>query len=167
MIDFSTTLLHGILICVPFTVFVTITFWKWPRLWLHSLPKDIIQLAPPKTLREKAVTKYVLLPVYLLILPGLSVASTVWIVTTLREDFLFVGILSHLYGIWIMVHAWDLLVIDSIAMMLINKDDPPIAGTAGAAGWKSYSFHIYSFVKAVLMSGFFVVPASGVLYGLL
>jgi hypothetical protein len=166
MIDFSTTFRHAILICIPFTIFVAITFWKWPRLWLHSLPKDIVQLAPEKTSRERAITKYILLPLYLLILPGLSVASTVLMLTTSRETFSFVGILRHLYGIWILVHLWDLVVIDGIAMLLIDRHHPPIAGTAGAAGWKNYSFHVYSFMKAVIMSGIFVVPVSAILYWL-
>ena len=139
MVDVSLTLLHGLLICIPFTIFVFITFSKWPRLWLHSLPPDIVQLAPPKTPREKAITKYVLLPIYLFILPGLSVASTVLVSANLDKKLSFIGILIHLYGIWIIVHLWDLVVIDGVAMVLINKDSPPIAGAEGAAGWKNYS----------------------------
>jgi hypothetical protein len=53
MISLTTTLLHGLLICIPFSIFVVITFVGWPRLWLHSLPSDIIKRAAPKTDREE------------------------------------------------------------------------------------------------------------------
>jgi hypothetical protein len=164
MIDLSTTLLHGLLICIPFSVFVLITFGRWPRLWLDSLPTDIARLAPPKTDREKNITKYILLPSYLLILPGLSVASTIYIVTTSAEEFSFQGILVHLYGIWILVHLWDLIAIDGIAMLLIDPNHPPIPGTEGATGWKNYHFHFRAFLRAVLMSAIFVVPVSVILF---
>ena len=161
--DLTTTLLHGLLICIPFTAFVIISFWTWPRLWLHSIPPDIVQLTPPKTNREKAITKYILLPVYLLILPGLSVGSVIYLAKTSTTEFSFQGILVHLYGIWIFVHLWDLIIIDGGAMLLIDPNNPPIPGTEGAAGWRNFNFHFRSFVRAVLMSAVFVVPVSVIL----
>lgn len=77
MIPLSTTLFYGMLICIPFTIFVLVSFWGWPRLWLHSLPGDIARMAAPKTAAEERATKVLLVP-YLLILPGLSVASAVY-----------------------------------------------------------------------------------------
>jgi hypothetical protein len=161
-VPFYETLIHGLLICIPFSIFVAITFGKWPRLWLHSLPADIVEMAEPKTTREKAITKFVLLPTYLLILPGLSVGSVIWLFND--EQFSFWAILIHLYGIWTIVHLWDLIIIDGIAMLIITPDLPPIKGTAGAKGWRNYDFHIRSFGKAVVMSVIFVVPASALLY---
>jgi hypothetical protein len=164
MVPFSKTLVHGLLVCIPFSIFIAVTFGRWPRLWLHSLPADILQMAPPKTKHERAITKFVLLPIYLLILPGLSVGSVIYLFYERAEQFSFVAILAHLYAIWVIVHLWDLLIIDGIAMLLINQDNPPIQGTEGAKGWRDYTFHIKSFCKAVVMSAIFVVPVSAILY---
>jgi hypothetical protein len=163
MIDLSTSLIHGLFVCIPFTVFVAITFGKWPRLWLHSLPADIAAMAQPKTSQEKNVTKYVLLPVYLLILPGLSITSVFIVRGNANVELSFVSILVHLYCIWFVVHLWDLIIIDSIAMLIIDPQHPPIPGTEGARGWTDYNFHIRSFIRAVVMSALFVTPAALIL----
>ena len=162
------SVLHGLLICIPFTLFVLVSFLSNPRLWLHSLPRDIRQMTPPKTKRELTITRLVLLPIYLLILPGLSVASVMWMkfISDAKIDwfdFSFTGIFIHLYTIWVTVHLWDLIVIDGIGLLLINPERPPIKGTEGAKGWSDPWFHIRSFATAVIMSAIFVVPAAGLL----
>jgi hypothetical protein len=160
VINFSTTLLHGLLIAIPFSLFALISFWSNPRLWLHSLPEDIQQKTDPKTKRERNLTRFVLLPLVVLILPGLSIVSLIYIYRTMEIDFTFTGALLHLYGIWIFVHLWDLVIIDGISMMIIDKNNPPIKGTEGAEGWKDFNFHFRAFIKATMASAVFVVPAA-------
>ena len=62
------------------------------------------------------------------------------------------------------VHLWDLLVIDGIAMLLIDADQPPIQGKEGAKGWCNDTFHIKFFGKPIVMSATLVVPVSAILY---
>lgn len=159
MIPLSTTLLYGLLICIPFSIFVLVSFWGWPRLWLHSLPEDIAKMAGPKMSGEQRATKFLLVP-YLLILPGLSVASAVYLARAANIDLSFVGALAHLYLIWIMVHVYDFAVIDFLHALLINPAKPPIKGTEGAKGWKDMRFHFRSLLKAIPNSAIFVVPAA-------
>lgn len=164
MIDIKTTILHGLFICIPFSIFVAATFIGNARLWLHSLPRDIQQAAIAKTTKEEKLTRFVLLPIFLLILPGLSVVSTVYAAGITTPTPAFYGILVHLYLLWIIVHAWDLLIIDAVAMVMIDPRHPPIAGTENIAGWKNYTFHVKSFFEATMKSAAFVVPASAVIY---
>lgn len=159
MIPLSTTLLHALLLCIPFTIFVLVSFWGWPRLWLHSLPEDIAKMAGPKTAAEQRATKFLLVP-YLLILPGLSVASAVFSAQSANIDLSFVGALVHLYLIMIVVHVYDFAVIDFVHTLLINPANPPIKGTEGASGWKDMRFHFHSLLKAIPNSAIFVVPAA-------
>jgi hypothetical protein len=76
----------------------------------------------------------------MLILPGLSVGSVIYLAKMSTTEFSFLGILVHLYGIWIFVHLWDLIIIDGGAMLLIDPNNPLIPGTEGAAGWKDFTF---------------------------
>ncbi|MCW3121114.1 MAG: putative rane protein, partial [Flavipsychrobacter sp.] len=153
---------HGLLICIPFSIFVIVSFVSNPRLWLHSLPPDIAKCVHPKTGVEKKITYYVLMPIFLLILPGLSVVSVLYLSTIMHLSF--VAILVHMYIVWITVHLWDLFVIDGIAMFIIDPQKPPIAGTEGADGWSNFNFHIRDFLKAIIMSLLFVVPVSLILW---
>ena len=41
------------------------------------------------------------------------------------------GEFLHLYGIWVIVHLWDLIIIDFGHILLINPDSPPIPNTEG------------------------------------
>ena len=159
MAPLTTSLLHGLAICIPFSVFIIISFTRRPRLWLHSLPQDIVRLAAPKTKREIFLTRWLLLPIYLGILPGLSVISCIYLVTT-QEITSFIGILVHIYCIWAIVHIWDFIAIDLGAMLLIDPANPPISGTENAKGWRDVYFHIRSLFLALPMSGLFVVPAA-------
>ncbi|MBX3046886.1 MAG: hypothetical protein KF698_07810 [Anaerolineales bacterium] len=159
VIPLSTTLLHALLLCIPFTIFVLVSFWGWPRLWLHSLPEDIAKMAGPKTAAEQRATKFLLVP-YLLILPGLSVASAVYSAQSANIDLSFVGALVHLYLIMIVVHVYDFAVIDFVHTLLIDPANPPIKGTEGARGWKDMRFHFRSLLKAIPNSAIFVVPAA-------
>lgn len=161
MIPLTTTLAHGLLICLPFSLFALVTFARWPRLWLHSLPPDIAALAGPKTPAEQRQTRFLLIPL-LLILPGLSTVST-FVAARADIDLSFLGAALHLYGVWVVVHLWDFLVIDCGYALLVDPSRPPIAGTAGAAGYRDYRFHFHAFLKAVLMSAIFVVPAAWVI----
>ena len=163
MIAFTTTILHALIICIPFSIFAIGTFlWK-PRLWLHSLPPDIRQMADSKTALEEKQTKFLLLPLVVIILPGLSVASTWYVATKNHLDLSFMGTLIHLYGMWIIVHLWDFIIIDCAAILIIKNTSAPIKGTEGAQGWSDYRFHFKAFIEAVMKSSFFVVPASMIL----
>lgn len=163
MIPLTITLFHGLLICVPFTIFAVGTFWINPRLWLHSLPLDIQKRTHPKTSIEKKITNFVLIPLVLLILPGLSIGSVIYSVQTTNINLSFTGTLLHLYGIWLIVHLWDFVFIDSVHSFFINPQHPPIAGTEMAKGWNDYAFHFHALIKASIMSAIFVIPAAFVL----
>jgi hypothetical protein len=163
VIRLADSLLAGLLICIPFTLFVVVTFSTIPRVWLHSLPSDIARMAGPKTPREERLTRWVMMPLFLAILPGLSILSAFWLARRGGIDLWFTGAFVHLYIVWVVVHAWDFAVIDCVYAALVDPARPPIAGTEGAAGWKDLSFHFRFLVKAVLMSASFVVPAAAVL----
>lgn len=164
MINIFTTLLHGLLICIPFSLFAIISFWLKPRLWLHSLPLDIQQKATPKTELEKKQTKFILLPLFFIILPGLSILSTLYIVNEIKVDISLFIIFWHLYGIWLIVHIWDFLVIDGLHIFFIDIKHPPIPGTENLKGWADYGFHFQSPLKACYMSLIFVLPVSVVFF---
>ena len=65
-----------------------------------------------------------------------------------------------MYGIWVIVHLWDLVVIDLGHMLLIDPASPPIPNTEGARGYKDFAFHVRAFLKACIMSLLFVGPAA-------
>ena len=154
MIPLSTSVIAGLLVCLPFSLFVYVTFSRWPRLWLHSLPPDIVALARPKTATEEQRTRLLMIPI-LVILPGLSFVSALVAARWWDLGLSFVGAAIHIYVVWLVVHVWDFVVIDCGYALLMDPDRPPIPGTAGAKGYQDYAFHFRALVRAAAMS---VIP---------
>lgn len=150
-------LTDGLLACVPFTAAVWFTFARWPRMWLHSLPADIQALAPPKTSAERRLTAIVG-PLVLLCFFGVPAALTWRALAVAPAGATFSAVLTHLYGVWMIVNLWDLVVIDWGYARWMDPERPPIPGTAGAAGWKDYGFHARACLKASVLGLGIIVP---------
>lgn len=155
-------LTDGLLACVPFTVVAWTTFWWRPRLWLHSLPLDIQSMVPAKTAEERRLTVWM----GALVLTCFFGVPT-WLTwrhhTEGPDGSSFGAVLVHLYGAWMVVNVWDLVGIDWPYAYFMDPSRPPIAGTAGARGWKNYGFHAHAFVKASVFGLALIVPAAFVI----
>ena len=149
----------GLLSCIPFSIIVWASFLSMPRLWLHSLPPDIQAMAPPKTGAERRMTGF-MGALVLLSFFGVPAALTWRLHAATSGGLSFLEALSHLYGVWLVVNLWDLVLIDWPYAYFVNPDRPPIPGTAGARGYKDYGFHAKAFVKASIFSLVIIVPAA-------
>lgn len=154
----SHILTDGLVTCVPFSVVVLASFLLKPRLWLHSLPADIQALAPPKTRAERRLTGW-MGSLVLICFFGLPMLFTWQRHRQVAGGFSSAEAVAYLYGVWMIVNAWDLLVIDWPYAYWVNPDRPPIPGTEGAAGYKDYGFHAKAFFKASVFSLALIVPA--------
>jgi hypothetical protein len=116
-------------------------------------------MAGPKTDAELKRTRWLVIPV-LILLPGCSVASLLYAGLSGPVELTVAGAFVHLYGIWVIVHLWDFIVIDLSHILLINPDSPPIPNTEGARGYKDFAFHGRAFIKACILSLLFVGPVA-------
>lgn len=152
-------LIDGLIAVVPFSIVVWATFLSMPRMWLHSLPADIQAMAPPKTAAERRMTG-AMAPLVLLCFFGVPMALTWRLHTQTPGGLSFGQSLLHLYSVWMSVNLWDLVAIDWLYACLVDVEHPPIAGTAGARGYKDYGFHARAFLKASILSLAIIVPAA-------
>ena len=152
-------LADGLLACVPFAIVVWASFLSRPRVWLHSLPPDIQAMAPPKTVAERRMTR-ILGTCVLLSFFGVPIAMTWRLHSTLSGGLSFAEAFAHLYGVWMIVNLWDLVLIDVPYAYFVNPHRPPIPGTEGARGYKDYGFHAKAFLKASVFSLAIIVPAA-------
>ena len=157
--DKTRILLDGLVACIPFSIVVWASFlWK-PRVWLHSLPQDIQELAAPKTPSERRATAWIGTLV-LACFFGVPIALTWKLHAEQSSGLSFAQALLHLYGVWMTVNLWDLVGIDWPYAFWMDPARPPIPGTAGACGYKDYAFHFRAFMKASAFSLIIIVPAA-------
>jgi len=143
-----------------FSLFVLGTLrWK-PRLWLQDFPADIQALAGPKTPAEKRLTQMIGIP-FILLFFGLPLLLSWDLKAVWGAGFSFVDAWLYGYALFFGVNLWDLVVIDWLGSLLIDPNNPPIAGTAGAKGYRDYAFHFYAFLKGcvlgIVFAAFFAV----------
>ncbi len=162
MISIGRILSDGVIAIIPFSIVIWATFLTMPRLWLHSLPADIQALAPPKTTGEKRLTGVMAIFV-LSAFFGVPIALAWRLQNENNGNLLFVEVLVHLYSVWMIINLCDLILIDWLYTLLVNPDNPPIPGTAGAAGYKDYRFHFNAFLKASVFSLIIIVPATAII----
>jgi hypothetical protein len=151
--------IDGLTACIPFSIVVWASFRLRPRMWLHSLPRDIQDLAPPKTDAERRLTAWVG-PVVLFTFFGVPILMTWRLHAGTAGGLSFAEALTHLYGVWMIVNAWDLVAIDWPYAYFVDISRPPIPGTAGARGYKDYGFHGRAFLKASVFGLAVIVPAA-------
>lgn len=155
-------LADGLTACVPFTLVVwTSFFWK-PRLWLHSLPADIQAMAPPKSAAERRTTIW-MGALVLLCFFGVPSFLTWRLHSTIPGGLSIRDSLTHLWGVWMIVNAWDLVGMDWPYAYLVDPRRPPIPGTRGARGYKDYAFHSKAFLKASVLGLAVIVPVAVVI----
>jgi hypothetical protein len=155
-------LADGLVACIPFTLVVWASFLAKPRLWLHSLPPDIRAMAPPKSAAERRTTVW-MGALVLLCFFGVPSFLTWRLHASVPGGLPFRDALTHLWGVWMIVIVWDLVVMDWPYAYLMNPGRPPIPGTRGARGYKDYGFHFRAFLKASVLGLAVVVPAAFVI----
>jgi hypothetical protein len=159
MLNTQLLLTDGILLTILFSVFVVGSIvWK-PRLWLQDFPADIQAMIPPKTDSEKRQTILLAIPFFVLLFGGLGLSAIRY-----GTGNGLLAMALHIYLVWQVVNMVDLVIIDWGGMMLIDPQNPPLAGTAGAKGYRDFKFHFVGFLKGSLMGIVFALIIAGAVF---
>ncbi len=67
MVTIQNIIHDGLILTACASLFITITLWANPRIWLHDYPKDIQAMVPPKSEREKRLSLWLGIPFLVLL----------------------------------------------------------------------------------------------------
>ncbi|MEM7077833.1 MAG: hypothetical protein AAF513_04300 [Pseudomonadota bacterium] len=156
-IDLGLLLLDGAVLCLFIGMLVAGSFARAPRMWLRDLPADIQSRTAPMTHAEVRSAQLI----------GVVIVSLLFcgqVVSTLRYGFEhgYLLALLHAYLLFQIFNFFDFLVIDCGIMLAIDPADPPIEGTAHAAGYRNFVFHALASLKGLLLGLPFAALAAGV-----
>lgn len=107
-------------------------------------------MLPPKNVAEKRLTGLLAIPMVALMIGG-PLVSVLLVESFSGRGLSFLDAWLHAYLVWQVVNLWDLVVVDIVGFALLDPDNPPIPGTAGAAGYRDFGFHAIGFVKGTVM----------------
>ena len=142
MLDISKVFVDGGLIALTVLVLLLAISRYNFRLFLSKgdIPPDIYAAVPPKTERERRLSRLVSLPILLAMfgLPLYSTYSFAWQNPGASYGLIF----THLFLVSLIVNLADLVILDWLILNTLTPSFFIYEGTEGFAGYKDYGFHL-------------------------
>jgi hypothetical protein len=161
--DLTRTLLDGMILTILASIYIIITLKYNPRIWLQDYPKDIQNMVPPKTGREKRLSLILGIP-FIILLLGVPFLSTLAMGLRSRGDVGFIPLFVNAFSVTFVFNIIDWLVLDWLMFCTITPRFVVIPGTEGAAGYKNYFFHFRGFLIGTLLSIVGGLIIAGIVY---
>jgi len=156
-------LIDGMIYALLASLYVLISLWIAPRIWLHNFPQDIQDLVPPKTEHEKKVFLWVGIPYLMLLFAGPFLSALTFRCQT-KLPVSFIAIFAHAFGVGIIFNIVDWLVLDWLLLCTITPNFLIIPGTQGAKGYKNYAYHFSGFLIGTLITTIAAIIIAGIVY---
>jgi hypothetical protein len=159
-IDPDIFILHSVIYCIIFTLSLVPVGVINPRMMLHSYPKEVQKLVPPKTDKERGMTVYFAIPL-LVVMIGYPAIVT-WYYNPQPTEFL--PVFATMWGLMLAMNLYDLLVLDWVMFCAITPKFVVIKGSEGSPGYKDYMFHFIGFLKGIVITVVISAITSGIIY---
>ena len=150
-LDWQKILLDGAIYSLIFSLFIIISLWRIPRIWLQDFPEDIQEKIPPKTEHEKRMSLILGIPFLLLLFVG-PFLSGLTLKLNAAQDVPFLSLFVHVFLIAMFFNVVDWLILDWLMVCTLTPKFLVYPGTEGAKGYKDYKFHFIGFLKGSVIS---------------
>ncbi len=152
MSNISRILLGGAILSALASLFIVLSMYINPRIWLHDYPKEIQAKAPPKTAKEKKQSLIFGIP-FLLVLFAVPLISTFLLKSQSATQASFLALFLNAFGVSFFFNLVDWLLLDWLMFCTITPKFIVIPGTEGMPAYKDYFFHFRGFLIGTVFSG--------------
>jgi hypothetical protein len=158
MMNLTKILADGAILSLCASLWLILSLWINPRIFLHDYPPRIQEKVPPKTKSERRLTNFFGVPFMLLLLLG-SFFSTL----SLKEqgNVQFWALWLNAAGVVFVFNVVDWLILDWLMFCTITPRFVVIPGSEGMPEYKDYGFHfrgclhgaVYSALGGLVIAG--------------
>jgi hypothetical protein len=148
-----------IYIVLVITVISPIGFLN-PRIMMHSYPKAIQNMIPPKTPWERKQTVMFAIPMLTIMIGYPAVVS--WYYNSSNPTF--ANFFLSMWTLMMAFNIFDLLVLDWLVFCYITPKFIVLKGTEGSPAYKDYLFHFIGSLKGVVITGTISAVASCIIW---
>jgi hypothetical protein len=149
MSNITKILTDGALLSLFTSLWLILTLWVNPRIFLHDYPAKIQEKVPKKTKAEKRLTYVFGVPFMLLLLLG-PFFSTLSLKEQGNAQF-WVLWLNAAGVVWVF-NIVDWLILDWLMFCTLTPRFVVIPGSEGMAEYKDYGFHFRGFLHGTVYS---------------
>jgi hypothetical protein len=145
--NFTKILTDGVILSLFASIWLVVTLWVNPRIFLHDYPPNIQEKVPPKTRSERCLTYVFGLPFILLLLIS-PFFSTLSIKVQGNTQFWILWL--NATGVLFVFSLVDWLILDWLIFCTLTPRFVVIPGSEGMAEYKDYGFHFRGFLKGIV-----------------
>jgi hypothetical protein len=150
MLNFTKLLTDGAILSLLASLWLVLSLWVNPRIFLHDYPPKIQEKVPPKTEAERRLSYVFGVPFMLLLLLG-SFFSTLSLKAQGNAQFWELWL--NATGVVYVFNVVDWLILDWLMFCTLTPRFVVIPGSEGMAEYKDYGFHFRGFLHGTVYSG--------------
>ena len=165
MLDTVRILRDGALLSVVASTYLLVLLRFNPRLFLRHFPREIREIVPPRSEKERRISILLGVPLGLLFI-GATFASAVLWRASAQRSLSFWELFAHVFGLFFLFNLVDLLILDWLIVCRFMPRWLTIPGTEHIVMPKEYLYHFKGFLMGTVVSVIGGLATAAVLHGL-
>jgi hypothetical protein len=141
----------GALLSVVASTYLLVLLRFNPRIFLKHFPKEIREIVPPKSEKERRMSILLGVPLGLLFIGSTFVSALLWQASA-QGSLSFWELFAHVFGLFFLFNLVDLLILDWLIVCRFTPRWLIIPGTEHIAMPKEYLYHFKGFLMGTVVS---------------
>lgn len=151
MVDTMRILRDGTLLSVVASTYLLVLLRFNPRMFLRHFPKEIREIVPPRSKKERRMSILLGVPLGLLFIGSTFASALLWRASAQGSPS-FWELSTHVFGLFFLFNLVDLLILDWLIVCRFTPRWLIIAGTEHIVMPKEYLYHFKGFLMGTVVS---------------
>ena len=151
MLDTMRILRDGALLSAVASTYLLVLLRFNPRIFLGHYPKEIREIVPPKSEKERRMSILLGVPLGLLFIGSTFASALLWRASA-QGSLSFWELFAHVFGLFFLFNLVDLLILDWLIVCMFTPRWLIIPGTEHIVMPKEYLYHFKGFLMGTIVS---------------
>jgi hypothetical protein len=151
LLDTTRILRDGALLSVVASTYLLVLLRFNPRMFLKHFPKEIREIVPPKSEKERRMSILLGVPLGLLFIGPTFASALLWRASA-QGSLSFWELFAHVFGLFFLFNLVDLLILDWLIVCRFTPRWLIIPGAEHIVMPKEYLYHFKGFLMGTVVS---------------
>jgi hypothetical protein len=151
LVDTIRILRDGALLSVVASAYLLVLLRFNPRMFLRHFPKEIREIVPPRSQKERRMSILLGVPLGLLFIGSTFASALLWRASA-QGSLSFWELFAHVFGLFFLFNLVDLLILDWLIVCKFTPRWLIIPGTEHIVMPKEYLYHFKGFLLGIVVS---------------
>jgi hypothetical protein len=151
LLDTTRIVRDGALLSIVASTYLLALLRFNPRLFLRHFPKEIRDIVPPRSQKEKRMSVLLGVPLGLLFIASTFASALLWRASA-QQSLGFWDLFAHIFALFFFFNAVDLLILDWLIVCILTPRWLTIPGTEHVVMPKEYLYHFKGFLIGTVVS---------------